>query len=572
MAALFGIAALAACGGGGSGPSALLPQHGMAVTRPAASGPVTYLQNNGPLASSGSITGGAQQTIVAVMSGAFSDSPGAFATDTLSLSTQGGQQALTRTAAIAPAMQPAVPAHSTPAEAFAVQPAIRLQPANPAFSQPVAARRLLAAAAPVGTSAGIWVQQGTLSSGARTDTQVPSTLRLQTAHGNIWIDDTLAAQIGSTAVQQIGADFENAYASDTEHFASPDYGADAPGLSPRYEACAANGSVQGTTPAYITEPADGRINVLVLNTSTMGGMGGYFSSQNYMPQAALNCLGGSYRSNEAPFIFVGWTPANGPSYELGEDLVRGTAHELQHLINFVNHAILPPAASSASFSGSEDAFINEGLSMLAQDLAVARLYAAHGVQFDADDALTRAAVYLQNPQHYSVSGFSGIDPSGSSGTAAAQFNCNSGCYGAAYLFQRYLYDRFGGDAYTHAVETSGHTGIGNLAAVTGEPAGSLLDDFALAVAAGSIGASGQPQFSLGVLKLGASYVDQFGTAVALPAVSALPATGPQQVQAPVGGFAFVSVGAAPAGGMPVSITDEGTAPGFALAGGLAQQQ
>jgi hypothetical protein len=564
------MAALGGCAGGSA--SGLIPARPLALAQPQPGGPVAYLQSDGPLASSGSIAGAAGQTIVAVMSGAFSDSPQPFAADTLTLSTGSTPQSLQQSAPLRTAVPAAIPAHMSPAEAFAVAPSVRLRPATAAPSALRLVRSVFANAPAVGTSAEIWVQQGALSAGTRANVQVASTLRLQTAHGNIWIDDTLANQIGAAALQQIGADFENAYASDTEHFASPDYGTNAPGRAPSYQACAADGSVQGTTPAYIAEPPDGRINVLIVSTGALGGMGGYFSSVNYMPQAALNCLGGSYRSNEAPFIFVGWTASNGASYELREDLVRGSAHELQHLINFVNHAILPAAASSASFNGNEDSFINEGLSMLAQDLAVARMYGSQGVAFDADDALARAAVYLQNPQHYSVSGFTGIDPAGwgADGTTA-QWNCSAGCYGAAYLFQRYLYDRFGGDAYTHAVETGG-TGTAHLAAVTGETAGSLLDDFALALAAGSVNATGQPQFSLGALKLSTSYDDQFGGATRLPAVTTEPATGPQQVQAPVGGFAFVSVGAVPAAGMPVKITDNATAPGFGLAGGLAQQQ
>ncbi len=378
-----------------------------------------------------------------------------------------------------------------------------------------------------------------------------------------------------SGLTQIAADFENAYASDTAHFASPDYPPDAPGMQGRYSACATGGGSQGTTQAYISEPADRRIDVMIVNGSNLGGMGGYFSAANLMQQSALNCLNGSgttYESNEAPFIFVGWFASSGSTYELQEDLVRSTAHELQHLINFVNHGILAPGASSTSFNGNETTYVNEGLSMLAQDLAVARMYSSQGVQFDVDDALGRANVYLAAPQNYSLSAFTGIDPSSWGGNGNPQYNCGAGCYGGAYLFERYLRDRFGGDSYTHAMETSGMTGTDNLQNATGETAASLFGDFALAMAADSLQvSSADPRFRFGSLGLSGTYGDQFGAVHTLGGLFAQPISGTSvNVSAPVGGFAFVSVPNVPASGSPVQISDRASAPGFALEGGLAQ--
>jgi hypothetical protein len=312
---------------------------------------------------------------------------------------------------------------------------------------------------------------------------------------------------------------------------------------------------------------------MVVSSQNLGGLGGYFSGANYMHQSALNCLGGGYESNEAPFIFVGWFPGSGETYDLKEDLVRSTAHELQHLINFVNHSILASGASSASFDGNEVPFINEGLSMLAQDFAVQRMYSAQGVQFDAADALARANAYLSNPGNFSVSGFSGIDsPAWGGNGGSSQYNCAGGCYGAAYLFERYLHDRFGGDAYTHAMETSGAVGTQNLQSVTGKAAGSLLDDFALAMAGNTLGVTAaDPRFDFGSLNLMQSYRDQFGGSTTLGGVFAMPAAGASTaVHAPVGGFAYVSIPSVPTSGMPVQVTDQAAASGFGLTGGLAQ--
>lgn len=237
----------------------------------------------------------------------------------------------------------------------------------------------------------------------------------------------------------------------------------------------------------------------------------------------------------------------------------------------MNHALLAQGASSGSFDGNETPFINEGLSMLAQDLAVDAMYGSRGVHFDADDALARANAFLSNPQNFSISQFSGID-SASWGGGSAQYNCAGGCYGGAYLFQRYLRDRFGGDAYTHAMETSGVTGSQNLQAVTQQAPGTLLDDFALAMAAGTLGVTpSDSRFAFGSLSLTATYADQFGGSTTLAGVNAAPMSASSAtVRAPVGGFAYVAVPAVPAGGMPVQVTDQASVSGFGLAAGLVQ--
>jgi hypothetical protein len=152
------------------------------------------------------------------------------------------------------------------------------------------------------------------------------------------------------------------------------------------------------------------------------------------------------------------------------------------------------------------------------------------------------------------------------------YNCNGGCYGAAYLFQRYLRDRFGGDGYTHQMETSGVVGAANLQAVTGESAGQLQDDFALAMAANTMGvSSGDRRFDFGTLNLTHSYPDQFGGSTTLSGVFATPATGSSTtVHAPVGGFAYVAIPSVPSSGLTVQVTDQASVTGFGLAGGLAQ--
>lgn len=568
---------LAGCGGGGSGspsPAAQVVPPALSTPAPAVNAPVAYFQNSG-MTSTGSIIAGSRQALVAIASGDTSAS--SYAADTLTFSTASTPQSVARTtqsAARAVAAPRVAPVEAFPADDSALMRRMQTLVQQGGGSAPLrSTHSVLPATLTVGSSAPIWVQKGSLS-GSRVNVQVPATLVAQTQHGNIWVDSTLS--FTQSQMAQIGADFENAYASDTAHFASPDYPANAPGLQPRYNACAAGGATQGTAPAYVAEPADHRINVMVVNSSNLGGLGGYFTAANFMAQSTLNCLNGSgttYESNEAPFIFVGWFANSGSTYELQEDLVRSTAHELQHLINFVNHGILASAASSTSFNGNEETYINEGLSMLAQDLAVSSMYGSKGVNFDADDALSRANVYLAGPSNFSLSAFTGADPVSWGGNGTPQYNCGGGCYGGAYLFERYLRDRFGGDTYTRAIETSGVTGDRNLQSVTGESAASLFGDFALAMAADSLQVnSGDARFHFGTLGVSGTYPDQFGGATTLGGLFAQPFPGGSAtVSAPVGGFAFVNVGSVPTSGTSVSVTDNSPASGFSLIGGLAQK-
>ncbi|HEX5275349.1 MAG TPA: hypothetical protein VFW34_08735 [Candidatus Rubrimentiphilum sp.] len=438
----------------------------------------------------------------------------------------------------------------------------------------------------VGATANIWVSKSAIGSSSATYLQVPSTLEFQSAHGNVWIDNTLLGSDPSfsgaslsTTVAQIGADLENAVTSDTAHFASFDYANNAPGVGLQYEAYDSSGNdLHRSDNQYINEPTDKRINLEILNTASLGsGVGGYFSSINYTPQEIWNYFishpttgSPTPMSNEAPFIYCGWFASNGANYELQEDLVRGTAHELQHLINFVNHSILPAAASTYSFSGAEDPFINEGLSMLSQDLAVNTLHPTQA--FDVADAMSHAQQYLSSPQNYSLSGFIGIDPSSWGGNGSTpKYNCGGGCYGSAYLFERYMRDRFGGDTYTKGMETSQQTGFANLQANGGnEPASALMGDFAIAVATNSQQISPpNAQFNLGTFNTRATYTDQLGGSRTLTGVAAaitLSINGSTSFTPPIGGFGFF--GLAPNNGSAVSIVD-GTGT-FSLFGGLAQ--
>lgn len=320
-----------------------------------------------------------------------------------------------------------------------------------------------------------------------------------TAHGRIFIDNSLSTYISNSSVAAIANDFENAYSSNTKHFATSSYLASNPLTAPA-AACDSTGNPLTTTSPQLIAP-DPLIDVEVINSQGLGsGVGGYFTFLNYIPQPIANCFysqfGAQPMSNEAAMIFVGFGTTDSLSGELNENLVRGMAHEYQHLINFVAHAVNSP---SIRF---EDTWIDEGLSMLAQDFAVNQLYPSEPM--DVYDALRHAFYYLNTPQNESLTAFMGVDP----GKTVPARNCMI-CYGASYLFQRYVYDRFGGDAYSHALEQSG-VSYANLQAVTGQDPRALISDFAAAMLASNTGLSSDPRFSFKAFNPYGTYADQFG--------------------------------------------------------------
>ena len=434
---------------------------------------------------------------------------------------------------------------------------------------PLAARRTSSLGTTVGSHTQFWVSVFAIGSTTSTDVQVGATLEAVANNGYVWVDDSLVGTTNFTpaTITKLASDLDNAYVSDTTHFGTTAFTVTAPGESGgRYTACDNTGTTLGpgtSVPFWVPAP-DGKIVAFVINSNGLGaGVGGYFTELNYIYQSAFNCLigtpapgGGVYtaqtipHSNEAPMLYLGWNNKNPLDYETDEDLVRGTAHELQHLINFVNHTALNNV-------DSEESWINEGMSMLAQDFAVNRKF---GLAHDAADALFRAGQFTSAPQSFSLTAFTGIDP----GKTSLAYNC-SGCYGAEFLFQRYLYDRFGGDSYLHAMLGT-QTGLAALQQATGTDPHALLSDFAIALAASGSGKTSDPRFGFASLNLPTGYPDQFGRTftVGSPATSALPSS----ANAYVGSFNYYSVGAS-ALNQNLSAKDLGA--GFSLNVGVVQR-
>jgi hypothetical protein len=275
-------------------------------------------------------------------------------------------------------------------------------------------------------------------------------------------------------------------------------------------------------------------------------MGGYFTAVNLLPQAVANCFGGQARSNEASMIVIGFAPGADLNFTLKESFVHGTAHEFQHELNFVQHFVL------AQSPQQEQTWIDEGLSMLAQDFAVSQLFGGTP-NIDVADAVRRAQLFLSLPEAVSLTRFSGIP----AGKSAFAYNC-SACYGDAYLFERYLYDRFGGDAFAHAVEGGGAVGASNLQAATGTTLASLISDYGVALAVSGLNVTSDPRFSFAAFAPYGTYTDQFGGTVSLlgPAVT-LAAPGSNVNDAAYAGtFRYFATQPNPSQGAAVTVTDD----------------
>ena len=251
-------------------------------------------------------------------------------------------------------------------------------------------------------------------------------------------------------------------------------------------------------------------------------------------------------------IVVGYYTPNPAWYETGEDLVRGTAHELQHNINFVHHAIL----NDGSY---EDTWIDEGMAMLSQDFAVHRMYPS--VPFDVADAGWHAQQYLDGPEKYSLTAFTGQ----SGGTQT--YNCGA-CYGAEYLFQRYMYDRFGGDAYLQKM-LGLSLSYENLQQASGVDPAQAISDFAVALAASGTGATADPRFGFSSLNLRATYNDQFGYPTSYAGPATLPlASGTTSHM--LGSFFYLDAGSSAAGKTVSARTASDPTGVFGLRGAVVQ--
>ena len=414
----------------------------------------------------------------------------------------------------------------------------------------------------LGATAAIW----TLNASGNY-VQVPSTLSFSSTHGDIWIDNTLLSANGgpltTTAIQTIGADYDNAWASDTQRIGTPDYTSNSTGEQEVTDCVGA-----GQVPIFIPD-ADDRQAVFVISSNSNGGFGSYFDPANLIyNDVATNCLGAE--SNERSGIYVQYTLGNAndtQTQQLQEDDVVLTANDLTHLVDFVGHTITNPGNNNdATFlqTGYIDTpFIVEGLASLSEDFAAVRMFPQ--LTFDVDDNLQAAQTYLAAPGNYELTAFFGTDPASTPSAAC------TGCFGSAYLFARYAFDRFGAN-YPGAIVNSGLTGFANLQNAFGATTApqNVIGDFAVGMAASGQGVTTDPRFNVTGFATHGSFTDQFGNALVLtgPAsVSTQTVGADAQYTTNVGSFLYLTLGGLPASAT-VSVSD-GTG-AFGLAAALDQ--
>lgn len=386
----------------------------------------------------------------------------------------------------------------------------------------------------VGSQATFWIQNYQAGVAGVTFEQVPATLAVRTAHANVWVQTSLSSFLSNqSALNTIASNIEAGIAVDAAHFGTATWTSSAPSLATQYATCDTNGNRDGGSSSMWIVPADPHVNFVYVDPSEIG-VGGYMDADSLMPENVIRCTqasNGTYHSNQAPTIVLTYYgDQRGLGYVLQEDSIVHPAHEYQHLINIVHHTILQ---SQLQF---EDPLLNEGLSMLAQDLAIDS--ATGGAQQLDGENIVRTSAYLAATQDYSVVGFAGMQSPGGS----AQFYCGT-CYSPAWLLERYMYDRFGGEAYIQDMEAGNLTSWSEVQAATGMAPQSILHDFAIALAASNTAAA-TPNYSFKTVNLRTTYVDQFGDAYSLNGptpLGSLSANAPQTYDVLVGAYAYFSV-------------------------------
>ncbi len=153
-------------------------------------------------------------------------------------------------------------------------------------------------------------------------------------------------------------------------------------------------------------------------------------------------------------------------------LIPGTfIHEFQHMISFNQHVL-------ARGGGSEDVWLNEGLSLIAEE-AAARFYEplypvpigevfADSAAMFIEEITVHAYEYLAASKSHSVTTFDGF--------GGLQERA------AAWLFLRWLGDQKGDGIYARLVQTRA-TSVENVQRQTGESFAALFGDFSLTLAA-----------------------------------------------------------------------------------------
>ena len=339
-------------------------------------------------------------------------------------------------------------------------------------------------------------------------------------HSNIWLDDADANPIeypnGFQAdMDVVAARFEENYNIETVAFGGPYTTRTVP-----FRQCDASGTelTTNTDPGTdTTGNTDPEMNVVITDALAGTGEGGYFFGADMLSQSQANCISGTPKivvNNLKMFVMASDknTPspgflANNEFFYLNETVPQTMAHEYQHYLHYVNKVLQQIVSDPNQLHPSgtfDNSFIDEGCSVLAQDLVVTGNNRNVGLESETP---LFVRIFLLEPDLYSLTSFSGYQPDPGSSSATAPYGYyhnNAGNYGLSYLFVRYLYDRFNQTAALKKIYGERFSGTGvdvgpAVAAAGGEQFTPLFNEFAaaLAVHAGGSGPeiTTDPKFS-----------------------------------------------------------------------------
>jgi hypothetical protein len=554
--AVFAAAILAACGGGGGGGTGTGGPPPV-ITTPTPPPPTGYTPPSGAItltaATSGGVFGSAitAGTANGLMTGEVASTPteppsGSAITQysaTVKETAGVGTSSTARSAESARALRALI------SQNHELQAADRLreQPTNPSAerrlfhtisatrSSAAQSRRTQAAQGTVGQTRQFKIQtanignSGGCAGGTSNGTYVcfvpiTATLRAIGVHGNVWVDNQQSPGEYTIAneFQTIASRFDAYYATETAAFGPAFYPTSQP-VAFTYSAskpqCDSSGNAL-PQPAWQSTDLRGAngtsIDIVITDALAGTGEGGYYTVVNEVSQQVWDCAPAPkpISNNTSMFVISGnnysglgaGIPAQNESYWLNTDVPRSSSHELQHLIH-AHYKFFRPIATQTGNGSFDDTFIDEGCSMLAEDLATDPSAGQH------IDTPRFSFAYLLEPSLFSLTSFTGFQPNPSSTSANAPygyFTNTAGNYGQAYLFIRYLYDRFPG-ALSTIYNTPGPDGSGSsapgvapvLAAAGGESYPQLYREFATAVSAQNTSAAAAPyQFSSAVMLRG----------------------------------------------------------------------
>ena len=356
---------------------------------------------------------------------------------------------------------------------------------------------------------------------------ITTTLRAVGSHANVWVDNAQSAGEYTIAgeFQTIATRFDSYYNIETSAFGTAFYPGSSPilftfGAAPKTQ-CDANGNQlpQNQWQSVDLTGANGTSIDLVITDALAGtGEGGYYTIANELPQSVWDCGTAPKQVSNFTSMFVitgnnysgvgGGAPAQNENFWLNTDVPRSASHELQHLLHS-HYKYFRPYATNSGTASFDDAFIEEGCSMLAEDLATDPSPGQHL------DTPRYSFSYLLEPSLFSLTSFTGYQPnptSTGSNPPYGFYSNTAGSYGQAYLFIRYLYDRFGASALTTIYNTPGADPANTsppatvgpvIAAAGGESFAQLYREFATAVSAQNTSAAASPyQFSTAIVLRG----------------------------------------------------------------------